>query len=78
MASVSTSMSVAKFTILVVLVNLIISLCIVEEVSSHHVHIPLRYRKKLKYAAKLGVATWIAATKKVWIPLPVPLPIPIP
>lgn len=69
----------AKCTLAIIFINIFISLMLIEDVSCHRrVHIPLRYRRKLKYAAKLGVATWIAATKKVWIPLPVPLPIPIP
>lgn len=64
-----------KCTTYLILLTIIINIVLID---SHRIHIPVRYRKKIKYGVKLAAGAAIFATKKAWIPVPVPIPIPIP
>lgn len=61
---------------ILILMTILISLILSCE--GHKIHIPVRYRRKLKYGVKLAAGAAIFATKKAWIPVPLPIPIPIP
>lgn len=64
-----------KCTTYLILLTIIINIVLID---SHRIHIPVRYRKKIKYGVKLAAGAAIFATKKAWIPVPLPIPIPIP
>ena len=63
--------STKYFILLTILINIIL-------IDGHRIHIPVKYRRKIKYGVKLAAGAAIFATKKAWIPVPLPIPIPIP
>ena len=65
------SRTITYLIIFTILINVIL-------IDGHRVHIPVKYRRKLKYGVKLAAGAAIFATKKAWIPIPLPIPIPIP
>lgn len=65
-----------KLTTYFILITILIHCILISE--CHRVHIPLKYKRKIKYGVKLAAGAAIFATKKAWIPVPLPIPIPIP